>query len=260
MASELKAIIAQRYGKSYLQQAYCTQPFKLTSVGEDQDDPTLYLMVRSSSPGILDGDDYHLEINLQENCRLCFLTPSYQRIFKMEKGASQRMVVNLAADSHFNYIPHPLVPHENAIFNSQNLINMAKGASLIWGEIITCGRKLSGEKFKFTYLRNMLEVYRCGKLVFKEQLLLCPQTSRLSAIGQLEQYTHQATLLFLHETALISPLTDLIQDYLKEESDLTAGVSQTAPNGLVVRILGNSGEQLYRCLQEINLRVQELLT
>ncbi len=156
MISELNFTVATRSGKSFLKQAYCTHPFKLTPVGEHQEDPALYLMIRSSSPGILDNDHYKININVNPASRLYLQTQSYQRIFKMENGASQEMVINLAAKSFLCFIPHPLVPHENSKFYSRTIINMADESQLIWGEIITCGRKLSGEKFKFNLLHNVL--------------------------------------------------------------------------------------------------------
>ena len=144
MTSELKITVGNRAGKSYVKQAYCTQPFKLAPVGEDKSDPTLYLMVRSSSPGILDGDHYEMQIDLAENTRLHLQTQSYQRLFRMQKGASQNLIVNLGNNSSFCYLPHPLVPHEKSIFRSYTTINLAAGATLTLGEVITCGRKLSG--------------------------------------------------------------------------------------------------------------------
>ncbi|PSR54571.1 urease accessory protein [Adhaeribacter arboris] len=256
MISELKITVAQRLRKSYLQQAYCTQPFKLAPVGEDKKDPTLYLMIRSSSPGVLDGDNYQLEINLNENCWLHLQTQSYQRLFRMEKGATQTMVINLAADSFLHFIPHPIVPHENSVFRSLNRIYMAEGASLIWGEIITCGRKLSGEIFKFTFLHNLTEVYRNGRIIFKDQLLLTPAKNPLQTLGQWEQFTHQGTLIYLPKSALESSLIDSIHDYLADKINLTGGVSQIAAHGLLIRLLGTSGEQLFQGLQEISSLLQ----
>ncbi|QMU29568.1 hypothetical protein [Adhaeribacter radiodurans] len=48
----------------------------------------------------------------------------------------------------------------------------------------------------------------------------------------------------------------MIYEYLADKTYLTGGVSQIAANGLLIRILGTSGEQLVQCLQEISALLQ----
>ena len=55
---------ALRNGKTILKKAFCTQSFKLADVTEDRRRTALRLMMRSSSPGILDGDDYEIRIEV----------------------------------------------------------------------------------------------------------------------------------------------------------------------------------------------------
>ncbi|HEY4650445.1 MAG TPA: urease accessory protein UreD [Pontibacter sp.] len=259
MINELKISVANRSGKTYLKDMFYTRPFKVAHVGEDKADPRLYLMVMSSSPGILDGDQYEQTIDLAEDTSLQLQTQSYQRLFQMERGAGQVMKVNMARGSSFHYIPHPSVPHENSIYKSHNVIRMEEGCSLIWGEIVTCGRKLSGEVFKFKHFQNLTEVYCAGKLVFKDNLLLSPGYMSMNALGQFEEFTHQATLFCLNENAGTAALTDLIQEQLSVEKNIAFGVTQTAHNGLLVRVLGHGGEQLLRCLNELGALYQKKL-
>ncbi len=259
MISELTFTVANRSGKSFLDQAYCTHPFKLAPVNENPEDPTLYLMIRSSSPGILDNDHYKITINVTPASRLHLQTQSYQRIFKMENGARQEMVINLAAKSYFCFIPHPVVPHENSRFNSRTIINMAEGSQLIWGEIITCGRKLSGERFKFTCLHSILEVFIGECLIFKDQLLLYPSTTRLQNIGLFENFTHQANLLIMPAGPDLAMLLEKVHEYFLKKSNVAAGVTEIAANGILIRILGTSGEQLFSYLQELSVMLQESL-
>ncbi|QNF35318.1 urease accessory protein UreD [Adhaeribacter swui] len=256
MISELKITVANRLGKSYVQQAYATHPFKIAPVGEHPEDPTLHLMIRSSSPGILDNDQHQIEINVNESCHLNLQTQSYQRIFKMETGATQQMVVNLASQSHFCFFPHPLVPHENAKFQAHTIINMDQSANVIWGDIITCGRKFSGEVFRFTSLRTILEIYRHKKLIFKDHLLLTPGSNQVTGMGQFENFTHQATLVYVPACLESSLLTDLHAYFLKK-INIAVGITELAAKGILIRILGHSGEYLFSCLQEVSSLLQK---
>jgi urease accessory protein len=259
MINKLDLTTACRAGITYLKDAYYTPPFKLLPVGEDRHDPWLRLMLMSSSPGILNGDQYELTLHLAENTRLHLQTQSYQRLFHMKEGASQHLEVNMARGSHFYFIPHPSVPHEKSIFRGHSVLHLAADSSLVWGEIVTCGRKHSGEVFKFTHFQNLTEVYRAGQLVFKDHLLLLPNDTAMAALGQFEGFTHQATLFCLGEQPATPALADQVHELLSQEKKLAFGVSLTAHHGLLVRLLGHGGEQLLRCLNQVGNLVQPQL-
>ena len=88
-------------GKSYLMDSYVSVPFRITNVGQVKDDGSLYMMLGSSSPGLLDSDNHEIEINIEENSRFQLQTQSYQRLYNMKKGSSQTTKVNLAPNSFF---------------------------------------------------------------------------------------------------------------------------------------------------------------
>lgn len=78
----------------------------------------------------------------------------------------------------------------------------------------------------------------------------------MSTVGQFEQYTHQATLIFLDDQANTLALLEETYLYMEAQQNLTFGVSQTAFPGFVLRILGQSAEQLFACLQEVGTRLK----
>ncbi len=251
MIAELHIETKLRDNCTHLKKVYATPPFKIADVREDKRDKTLQLMVMSSSPGILDGDEYHIKVDLDEDCALDLQTQSYQRIFNMQNSALQQMEVNMNVGSSFCYLPHPSVPHENADFTARNKISLSNNCRLIWGEVLTCGRKLNGEVFLFTKYHNLTEIFLNGKLIIKENLLMKPKQINVSTIGQLEGYTHQASLIFLDEKANVKSLKESIAALLTEQSGISHGITEAPKNGLIVRILGQKAEQLHNCLKTI---------
>lgn len=251
MNAELHIQTAQRNGKTYLKKAYFTQPFKVVDITEDKRAGQLELMLMSSSPGILDGDTYHMRIDVAESCSLNLQTQSYQRLFTMKQGASQHMHVALGPNATFCFLPHPSVPHEGSCFSAKNQIHLASGSTFIWGEVVTCGRKLNGEVFQFSTYHSITEVFLNNRLVVKENLLVQPDRMTMNTIGQLEGFTHQASLLFLNETASPTELSELVHSYLDKQPAIQFGISTLPVNGLVVRILGHRAEQLHTCLKTI---------
>jgi len=265
---------ALRDGVTYLRESYSTPPFKVANITEDKKDPLLHLMLMCSSPGILDEDAYTIRVELEEGSRLQLHTQSYQRLFQMEKGASQRMEIRLGRGASFCYLPHPCVPHAHSIFTGRNKIFLSEGARLVWGEVLTCGRKLNGEVFRFSKYHTITEVVRNDKLVLRENINLQPSVMDLSALGQLEGYTHQASLLFMGGAGEGTPdeaLRKEVQDYLAErepvetpgaasgqvlsrvpeQAGMLSAISTGPGDSLVIRILGNRAEPLHDCLKGI---------
>lgn len=206
-------------------------------------------MLMSSSPGVLDGDEYQVKIEVAERSSLELHTQSYQRLFNMKESAAQNMEVHMSSCSSFCYIPHPSVPHEASSYVSRSKIFLGECCTLTWGEVLTSGRKLSGESFTFSKYHNITEVYKDGRLVIKENLLMQPSIVDVNAIGQLEGFTHQATLIFINDHINVDKAISNLHEWLSLHGDICFGVSALQVNGLIVRLLGYKAEQLHTILK-----------
>lgn len=251
MISELKIGTGLRKGISYLKESYYTKPFKLADIGAYRADKALCLMLMTASPGMLNGDDYRISINVSAGTRLQLQTQAYQRLYSMQTGARQQIDVQVGEEALFSYVPHPIVPHTDAVFEGHNRINLEEGSRLIWGEIITCGRKLNGEVFKFRLFHNLTELRYKGKLILKDNLMIQP--SRLNAYepGQMEGFTHQATFIYADTRSDAPPVADRLLELLANEPDIACGVTQSAGPAIVLRILGQGAEQLFNCMRSL---------
>ena len=82
--------------------------------------------------------------------------------------------------------------------------------------------------------------------------MLQPESIDLSSIGQLEGFTHQATLLYLNENLAFEKLAEVILDKLSCQKNISYGLSKLPVNGVIVRILGYKAEQLFDLLHIIS--------
>lgn len=258
MDSRLNITAGYKAGKSYVRDLYVTLPFRVVSVGQRKNDNKLYQMIMSSSPGILDGDHYHLEISLEKGASLQLQSQSYQRLFNMKDKATQQINISLQDETSFAYVPHPVVPHEDSNFTSKVKVQIGKNSQIIISEIITCGRKHYGEVFKLKRFQNLMEIYHENKLMVKDNVLIQPDVIPIRSIGNLEQYTHQGTLIFystkenVDKDALVEAVMDAAGAHCGE---MEIGVSAMENNGFVLRALGHGGEVMYNFF----LKVQEIL-
>ena len=251
MIAELQIKVTASGSASFLQNSYCTTPLKVMNITEERNSKQLHLMLMSSSPGILDGDRYNIKIDVAENASLHLHTQAYQRLFQMKGEAKQQLNVDIANGASFVFLPHPSVPHRQSSFVSRNTFYLGNYNLFIFGEVLTCGRKLNGEAFLFTKYHSITEVYSHNKLVIKENLLMQPATINVQAIGQLEGYTHQASMIYLEENIDVKNLQSLIIQLLVAEKNIEMGITTAPISGLIIRLLGNGAEQLYNCLQRI---------
>ena len=159
---------------------------------------------------------------------------------------------HLKSYSVFSYVQHPIVPHENSIFKSHSVIRLEDNCSLCLGEIITCGRKHSGEIFRFTHFQNLIEIFYHKKLILKDNILLQPQLVPMDTTGQMEGFTHQATFIYVQTNprqADMDAIINQMHEMLESEDGINFGISQGSPLCIVTRVLGNGGEQLFNCLK-----------
>jgi urease accessory protein len=257
MTASLHIQASARDGITYLKQSYFSPPLKIANITEDKKAPCLHLMLMSSSPGILDGDDYQIKIEVDKGCSLQLHTQSYQRLFYMKTGAAQNIQVFLKDNASFTYLPHPTVPHLQSIFTAKNEIQIGKNCKLIWGEILTCGRKLNGEVFGLSKYHNLTEIYLNTKLVMRENLLIQPTLVDPALTGQMEGYTHQASLIITDEGMNTVSAKEIIAELLGNIDDIDFGITAAPINGIIIRILGNKAEQLHDCLKKIAALLQQ---
>ncbi len=252
MISYLNIKIEQREGNSFMKDAYVTQPFRIVPVGQYKRDQAAYLMIMSSSPGLLDNDDHRISIDLAENTKLQLQTQAYQRLFHMKNKSVQTTTINMKKGSAFSYVPHPVVPQNSSTFISQNKVNMEDDCHFLLSDIITCGRKMSGEIFEYKHFQNLTEVFANQKLVIKDNVLLQPELLPIMGMGILEGFTHQGTLIY-YNTANVSVL-DFISQFQDKYGNLEHvefGISQLEGNGFMLRVLGQGAEKLFNIFQEI---------
>ncbi len=253
MESQIRLVVTQKGGRSYIRSLYTTPPFRVVSVGQLARDGAAYLMQMSTSPGVLSGDRYEIDIVLEAGARLQLKSQSYQRIYDMEGEARQHMRISVGDGAHYSQVAHPIVPHRNSAYSASTKVELGRNSSFLQSEIITCGRKLHGEEFLFREFSNSVEIYAEEVLRLKDRVWLVPNIQPLRAIGLLEGHTHQATLIYqTTESGVdIKAIIETIYEMLISIENIEFGISESHYSGFVIRLLGESGELLFDALQAV---------
>ena len=93
----------------------------------------------------------------------------------------------------------------------------------------------------------------------KENVLIEPSKKNVHAIGQLEGYTHQSTLLFINDYVNLKKILKVCEEFLSGMEGITFGISTLPVNGMIIRVLGQKGEELFNCNNKLASLIQQLL-
>ena len=146
---------------------------------------TIYLLTYGG--GLVAGDGIDLHVILEPSTRLVLLTQGSTKLFKSPSRdvvSKQSMVVDLAPESAFCYLPDPVQPFEKSSFEQQQIYNIqvAEGAgqtnaSLCVLDWVSNGRPANGENWSFYRYGSRNEIYLCSgieqrKLLLRDNLFL----------------------------------------------------------------------------------------
>lgn len=197
------------------------------------------IMMMTASAGILENDFYDIKIDITENSKLKFSGQSYTKIFtSVEKGAVQKVKINVGKNAEFLYFPMPVIPFKDSIFRSDTEIHLDKNSKFAMFDVVSCGRKAMGEIFDFKSYISRITVYIDKKPVFLDNQRLVPSETDLLSIGFFENHTHMG-MLYLYGYEI---------ENLPENDNIEYGFSK-ALHGTCTRILGSSGNR-YNCCRK----------
>lgn len=215
-----------------------------------------YVYIVSPSGGILQGDRYKIDIKLGNNTFAHVTTQGATRVYKMDKNyASQIINITVDKEGYFEYIPDQIIPFRNSRFYQQVNLTVHDKATMIYSEVIVPGRVASGEAFDYdicyikTIGRNQL-----GKLRFIDTVKLEPGKEKLRSEGILNLDV-LGTIYIVTREPFVNDLYYRIVEKLKllETRERTSGGISILParQGIIVRLLGNSSENVKKIIFDI---------
>ena len=262
MHATLSLSTQSRNGRTVLKECYATPPLKLIALPSHNH--TLHAVQMSSSPGLLAGDVIDTSITLAAHTSLALYTQAFTRVLSMNAGgaAQQHTRIRLAEGSSLTFLPHPLVLHTGSTLRQTTEITLDNNTELLYGEILAAGRVRNGEAFAFERLSSRLTIRHQNRLLLTDNIQWQPGLHPPGHIGQMEHYTHQLNLFYVHtgDADLSASLENLHQclseKHAEHSPDLLWGVSRSAPRALCLRALATDAQilqnLLHRAARELN--------
>lgn len=245
--------------KTYMSDVFYTPPLKLTRPFK-QADGGLYIIMMSSSPGIMDGDVQDFEFNIDDNSNTHITSQTYEKIYKtIDVPPVRNTKIKVGSNAYFKYFPLPTIPFKDSSFSSETIIELKDESSRFsMVEIISCGRQGLGEKFEYKSFKLLTEVKKKKELVYVDNTNFIPDEINMENFGMLEGYTHLGNILLFNfdiKDEELSEYNEIIQS-----QGLDGGVSRTFSKDVVIRVMGYSAVELKGLAEEIIERAEGIHT
>ncbi len=248
--SSLELTAEERRGETILKEVRFTAPYKIMQPFRKRDGG-IQVMLLAASAGILEGDRQKFQIKVKPGAKLEFLSQSYDKIHPMAAGSARRdILIQVASHASLAYHPQPTIPFRDSAFESRMRVELEDETSVFQlSEILSCGRAARGERFAYRYYRNYVEIYRAGRLIYRDNTRYEPDWFEMEGMGMFESYTHLANLFFT-EPKEPDSFRKKVRELLEEDRKTEGGITR-ASGGFAVRIFGRRAQDLERLSQKI---------
>ncbi len=222
----------------------------------DEEMPNLACVpIITTSGGILQGDRYAIEIELQADCQAHVTTQAATRIHEMDANyAAQSQDIVLNEGAYLEYLPHPIIPYRHSRFIGRTRLSIAASATLLYSEILMPGRKYyrDGELFAFDLFSSTLKGERPdGTALFTEKFIIEPHKSDLRRAGLMGSFDVFGNVLLIAPKKHCENVFSKLEPALDFAGGLVAAASQLPGEaGLIYKILGMETQKVRMKLRE----------
>jgi urease accessory protein len=217
-----------------------------------------YLQILNPCGGLFEGDHPEIEVSLQSGAHLYLTTQAATKVYPSENGqlTRQRIRLRVAGGAILEYFPLPLIPFARALYAQEIDIRVKSDGICLVGEVLAPGRSARGERFAYQMVRSRVEGWMDNRLALFEQLRLQPEQSAVAGVGILDGQSYVATLYVLTSQDL-APWIRGWNRRLTERHGESTGITALAHGGLVVRLLGQTGQAVLRRLDAAHRLIRE---
>lgn len=211
--------------------------------------PCFYLL--NLGGGYVDGDRYKTDIHLRDHAHMLLTTQSSTKVYKTPKvPVIHEMDIRLEQGSYLEFISDPLIAYRDARYKQETAVHMARGATLVYGEIITPGWSPEGALFQYNRLQLRTAVYIEDELVVFDNLPLTPKARSMDGLGLLEGYTHLGSLLVIGDEVPRDMADTLSEAFGAADNRCRIGISALAVSGFSLRVLAMSTLQIENVFEQ----------
>ena len=239
-------------GRSEVVRAAATSPLKLLMPRRPGNAAWIYTSTYGG--GLVAGDDIGLRLRLGAKTTCVVGTQSTTKVYKSRGGRTTRQTMTaIVGDGALLVVaPDPVSCFAGARYEQRQRIELHRGGALVVVDWFTSGRRCRGEQWEMNRYSSRLEVTFDDRLVLADAWRLSPEDGRLDSPFRLSRF-HCAAALVLVGTPLAEVASGMLVDSSRMSIAPDAPLVEAGspiPHGMVLRLLGETPEQVGRRLAE----------
>jgi urease accessory protein len=205
------------------------------------------VVIISNAGGIVQGDRYEIEIELAAEAQAHVTTQAATKIHQMDANyATQVQTIRLGEGAYLEYLPDQVIPHRHARFVTHTTLSVAPGATLLYSEILSGGRKYhgEGELFQYDLFSSLVRAERPdGRELFTEKFVIEPAHEDVRRLGVLGEYDVFANVIVVTPRECADRIFEQVPAGIDALEKVACGASRL-PNdaGLIFKVLGKETE------------------
>jgi urease accessory protein len=217
-----------------------------------------YLQIVNPCGGLFEGDTAEIEVSAGQGAHLHLTTQAAAKIYPAEHGAMtwQRTRLRVASGAILEYFPLPVIPFAGARYLQEMTIQVEPAGVCLVSEVLAPGRLARGESFAYDMVRSHTEGWMGGQPTLFEQMILEPTQRAYAGLGALDGKCYLATLYVLTSQPLGAWIPTWNRRLAAPYVDCV-GITELAHGGLVVRLIGHTGQEVLRRLDAVHRLIRE---
>ncbi|MBM7635329.1 urease accessory protein UreD [Streptococcus saliviloxodontae] len=256
---------SERNGRVITRKKYYEGNSRISADTSQQQAEMPYYFLISTGGGFLEGENYHVDIDLTKGAKALVTTQAPTYVFKCDKHGhltKQKTLAHLEEDTYLEYLADEVIPYGKSRYLQHNIFELDQSSELIYSDGVTAGWSEDDKPFQYTYFHSLTQIYRDGQLVFHDNMLLEPEFEDMFALGYFEGKTNYNNLVIISQAIDADFIKDL-RAFL-DEFDFVSdfGISELACPGLAVKILGptagDNREVIMECTNYFREKVKGL--
>lgn len=217
-----------------------------------------FLTMINPGGGYFGGDDYRIDVHLDEDASLLLTDQSATTVYKTPGDyCLQEVNVSLAAGAVLEYLPSQVIPFRDATYHQHLRVSMDPTATFLSTEIITPGWSPDRGQFEYDEVRLRSAISVGGRPVLLDNLLVRPgsHSHEADSLLFLEDMTHLGTLTAI-DARIDDEVLALVRQVLAERAaaatqPLRFAATCTGGPGLSVRVIGTHTDDITACLHGV---------
>jgi len=242
--AELDLGFVRREGRTVLARNQHRGPLQVQKALYPEGKETCHIAILHPPGGVAAGDRLSIRASLNEQSRALLTTPGATKWYRSEGScASQQVHFSLGEDAILEWLPRESIIFDGANISMELNVDLTARARYFGWDILSFGRRASGESWGRGKLNMQTNIRRAGSLLWSELADIDAQSGFARSPVGLSGFTVCATFLvagcdvdaaLLRECREVTPPAD----------ESRTGITRV-PGVLIARYLGGSTEEAF---------------